>query len=1323
MAIDTRRKRVAAASTRLRFLRRVWIVEPDSTLDASDRARLGGAFQATPQNVALLSLATTSTVHELSVDIPLSVVNTTSTVHSPSVAAVVALNTTNTTSTVHSPSVAVTVALNTVTTSSNVYSHEVVSTVGLESLSTTSTVFSHRVVAVLPGSHMGIELRVLDLAGTVEALLPRYEETAFEDALNEVGSGSLVIAKSDDFLATTVGSELIGAEAKIISVMVDGQERGRWIVEDIQEAFTQDDIPVFVLSGRGLASQLEWGTVIPTTYNPPTNVIADTVDFSATAALSVFKSLFDSANTRGATGILSLGFTDAADSDSVSWTDSQDLEIQSGGNLLSILQNMVTLSQGDWHVRFDGQVNVKLTYGTDLSGSTRLAVGYTIAELERRRSRRNVRNAFYLEGKEGLISATTDATSITNFNRREAYIGSGQAMSSTTRDAYLAASLEIAKDEQSEWSVDVADPTDDGQQPWIDFDLGDTINVYSGEDSIDSDVRILGIAVSQGRDHEFKAELSLQSRLATRSSQLQRAMKNLSGLVEMVDPDIQFPVPVKLDDTIGDIQDIGGTLAGLVEGPISSTTIANDAIESPMIAANAVVASKVAAMNIEAGKYVRSTSYVADTAGWSIEAGGFAEFQNVKVRGDIVGGTIDIGTDAFQVDTSGNMWMGNALFASAPFSVSSTGDLVAASVEITGGTIDIESAAGSEFHVDVQGNMWLGNSTFAGAPFSVSNTGDLTASSVNITGGTISGGTVGSGITASNITTGTLSADRIAANSISVAKLTAGTFGTHIMTLANSASSRIQSNDGTSMIIRGNGTAVFTNISVTGGSVGGSASVDGGIVTSGISATNVTAGTLSANRIAADSIVAEKLGAGTIGTHVLKLSNAAGSRIESNDGTSMVIRGNGTAVFDNVLITGLNGDGIAVGSGNNIFRVNSTGDMWIGHATESSAPFQVDITGALVCSNAEITGGPGGGNVLNINSGKTVISSTGDATFDGQVEITGNYNPGSGVNCNVFLGAISTTEGGEIQIDHGTSGAKTIAIDNWYGGAFGSGNLDWFRIVNHTDTSTPFRISANSEGRYMIWGPGDGSTAAVMQMRNDATAADNALLLTNSDGSIVLANGQLNSNTQHMRIDADGHSYMYNLNTGDTGVVVDIDGTTGELKEDSSSLRFKTSVTDLNGVLAATGKRSRLYSDEMAPKLYRHASQSGGRDSWEAGFIAEDVATAFPELAVFGRDGEVQVFNRKALMAHAIAEIRNLRQELDAIQATLNPGWVPPEIGEPSAEEQQKVEMFRSRMIELGPRPDTDTAGGPELAEWVEAVNGIAEEIRATFPLPDIAEG
>jgi hypothetical protein len=274
MAIDTRRKRVAAASTRLRFLRRVWIVEPDSTLDASDRARLGGAFQATPQNVALLSLATTSTVHELSVDIPLSVVNTTSTVHSPSVAAVVALNTTNTTSTVHSPSVAVTVALNTVTTSSNVYSHEVVSTVGLESLSTTSTVFSHRVVAVLPGSHMGIELRVLDLAGTVEALLPRYEETAFEDALNEVGSGSLVIAKSDDFLATTVGSELIGAEAKIISVMVDGQERGRWIVEDIQEAFTQDDIPVFVLSGRGLASQLEWGTVIPTTYNPPTNVIS-----------------------------------------------------------------------------------------------------------------------------------------------------------------------------------------------------------------------------------------------------------------------------------------------------------------------------------------------------------------------------------------------------------------------------------------------------------------------------------------------------------------------------------------------------------------------------------------------------------------------------------------------------------------------------------------------------------------------------------------------------------------------------------------------------------------------------------------------------------------------------------------------------------------------------------------------------------------------------------------------------------------------------------------------------------------------------------------
>mgnify|MGYP007071597963 CR=1 FL=1 len=45
---------------------------------------------------------------------------------------------------------------------------------------------------------------------------------------------------------------------------------------------------------------------------------------------------------------------------------------------------------------------------------------------------------------------------------------------------------------------------------------------------------------------------------------------------------------------------------------------------------------------------------------------------------------------------------------------------------LSAGTIDIGGADATSFHVDVNGNMWLGNAAFASAPFSVSNAGTLT---------------------------------------------------------------------------------------------------------------------------------------------------------------------------------------------------------------------------------------------------------------------------------------------------------------------------------------------------------------------------------------------------------------------------------------------------------------------------------------------------------------------------------------------------------------------------------------------------------------------
>jgi len=55
-----------------------------------------------------------------------------------------------------------------------------------------------------------------------------------------------------------------------------------------------------------------------------------------------------------------------------------------------------------------------------------------------------------------------------------------------------------------------------------------------------------------------------------------------------------------------------------------------------------------------------------------------------------------------------------------------------------GDALDVGGSDASSFHVDVDGNMWLGAATYAAAPFKVSNAGALTASSFALSGGSAS---------------------------------------------------------------------------------------------------------------------------------------------------------------------------------------------------------------------------------------------------------------------------------------------------------------------------------------------------------------------------------------------------------------------------------------------------------------------------------------------------------------------------------------------------------------------------------------------------------
>lgn len=133
------------------------------------------------------------------------------------------------------------------------------------------------------------------------------------------------------------------------------------------------------------------------------------------------------------------------------------------------------------------------------------------------------------------------------------------------------------------------------------------------------------------------------------------------------------------------------------------------------------------------GSSLQSSNWVSGTTGWRIKSDGTAEF-----NASVASSTLDIGGNdatSFHVDIDGNMWLGSATYASAPFKVSKDGLLASTKVgaNITNATLDVGTGA-SSFHVDASGKMWLGSATYASAPFRVSETGVLLASSGTFSG-------------------------------------------------------------------------------------------------------------------------------------------------------------------------------------------------------------------------------------------------------------------------------------------------------------------------------------------------------------------------------------------------------------------------------------------------------------------------------------------------------------------------------------------------------------------------------------------------------------
>jgi hypothetical protein len=236
---------------------------------------------------------------------------------------------------------------------------------------------------------------------------------------------------------------------------------------------------------------------------------------------------------------------------------------------------------------------------------------------------------------------------------------------------------------------------------------------------------------------------------------------------------------------------------------------------------------------------------------------------------------------------------------------------------------------------------------------------------------------------------------------------------------------------------------------------------------------------------------------------------------------------------------------------------------------------------------------------------------------------TGNYNTASGYK------ALYANTTGKFNTAHGTYAlyVNTTGSDNTASGrnalranttginntAYGSAAL--------ANVTTGFRNIA------VGWGAGDAVT----------TGSDNIIIGSQIPGGAA-QNGviRIGSNAFQQRAFIAG---IRGKQTGATGAVTVLIDANGQLGTFNSSRRFKEDIQPMGSV------SERLFALRPVTFRYKQAYADGSKPV-QFGLVAEEVAEVFPELVVYGKDGEPETVSYHLLATLLLNELQKEHREL-----------------------------------------------------------------------------
>ena len=268
------------------------------------------------------------------------------------------------------------------------------------------------------------------------------------------------------------------------------------------------------------------------------------------------------------------------------------------------------------------------------------------------------------------------------------------------------------------------------------------------------------------------------------------------------------------------------------------------------------------------------------------------------------------------------------------------------------------------------------------------------------------------------------------------------------------------------------------------------------------------------------------------------------------------------------------------------------------------------------------------------------------------IDVNGYYGSPSEDLANVFLGPLA---GNTTMAGSGNTGIGFEAIGSNTDGNFNTATGDDALANNNTgsfNTANGFAALLKNNG-------GSGNTAIgvsalfsnTIGFENIAVGHAAGLNLTTGDNNIEIGSPGVAGESDTIRIGTDGtqtRAFLAGVRGVTTGVndavavMIDSGGQLGTL---SSSRRFKQDIEDMGSASLALIK--------LRPVTFRYKASLDPTGSPQYGLIAEEVAEVFPDLVVYGKDGQPETVRYHLLVPMLINEVQKDRKAIADLTARL----------------------------------------------------------------------